>query len=86
LPDPDESIVDTATFLSLQGGGGKITLEGYVSDPEVIKEMESDIRDEQHQVTGSGTYYDERKQELRWGFREEIVVLPETREESGENE
>ena len=86
LPDSDESIVDMATFTTLPGGGGQIALEGYVSDPAVIEDMETRLRDSQHQVTGSGTHYDERRQDFHWAFKERIVVLPENREESGENE
>ena len=85
LPDSNESIVDMATFTTLPGGG-QVALEGYVSDPAVIEDMESKLRDTQHQVTGSGTHYDERRQEFHWGFKERIVVLPKNREESGENE
>jgi Tfp pilus assembly PilM family ATPase len=86
LPDSGNSIVDMATFTTSPGGGGQIALEGYVSGPEVITDMESRLRDARHQVTGSGTHYDERRQDFHWGFKERIVILPEVREESGENE
>jgi len=52
-----------------------------VRDPAVIEGMESRLRDAQHQVTGGGTQFDERQPELRWQFKEKIVVLPPQREE-----
>jgi hypothetical protein len=33
-------------------------------------------------VTGSGTQFDERQPELRWEFKEKIVVLPPSQEEA----
>ncbi|HPM84814.1 MAG TPA: hypothetical protein PLF81_29115 [Candidatus Anammoximicrobium sp.] len=82
FPSPEDAIVDTATFSSLtDGGGGQVFLEGYVRDPAVIEGMESRLRDAQHQVTGGGTQFDERQPELRWQFKEKIVVLPPQREE-----
>jgi Tfp pilus assembly PilM family ATPase len=86
LPDASEAIVDTASFTSLPGGGGQIALDGYVSEPDVINRMESDLRDENRQVTGSGTFFDERQQDLQWSFKERIVVLPKSREETTADE
>ncbi len=46
--------------------------------------MESRLRDAQHQVTGGGTQFDERQPELRWEFKEKIVVLPPQKEEAAQ--
>ncbi len=86
LPDAEEAIVDTATFTSLPSGGGQISLDGYVKEPDVINKMESSLRDEAHQVTGSGTFFDERQEDLQWSFKERIVVSPEAREETTADE
>jgi hypothetical protein len=75
-PPPHEAIVDIATFQTLSGGGGEMILDGYVSDPGVIERLESKLRDGRHKVTGSGTQFEERQPDLRWGFHERIVVLP----------
>jgi Tfp pilus assembly PilM family ATPase len=82
FPIAADAVVDTATFSTQTEGGGQIYLEGYVRDPAVIEQMESRLRDERHQVTGSGTQFDERQPELRWQFKEKIVVLPPSQEEA----
>jgi hypothetical protein len=86
LPDSDDTIVDMATFTTSPEGGGQIALEGYVRSPEAINDLESRLRDPGHQVIGSGTFFDERRQELQWSFKERIVILPEEREEAEVNE
>lgn len=82
FPAAEDATVDTATFSSLQEGGGQIFLEGYVRDPAVIEKMESQLRDARHQVTGGGTQFDERQPELRWEFKEKIQIAPPQREEA----
>jgi len=82
FPNAAEAVVDTATFSSVAEGGGQIYLEGYVREPAVIEQMESRLRDKGHQVTGSGTQFDERQPELRWQFKEKVVVLPRAEEEA----
>ena len=57
-------------------------LEGYVRDPAVIESMETRLRDARRQVTGGGTQFDERQPELRWEFKEKIVVLPPQSQEA----
>jgi hypothetical protein len=76
FPSAADAVVDTATFNTLTEGGGQMFLEGYVRDPAVIEQMESRLRDPQHQVTGGGTQFEERQAEYRWQFKEKIVVLP----------
>jgi hypothetical protein len=82
FPSAADAVVDSATFSTQTEGGGQMYLEGYVRDPAVIEQMESRLRDERHQVTGSGTQFDERQPELRWQFKEKIVVLPPSQEEA----
>ncbi len=86
LPAADQVMVDTITFTTMPGGGGQIALDGYVREPEIIKDMESGLRDDIHQVTGSGTYFDERQDDFQWSFKERIVVLPQQPEETVEND
>jgi hypothetical protein len=66
----------------MPSGGGQIALDGYVKEPDVITDMESGLRDEFHQVAGAGTFRDERQEELKWSFKERIVVLPQQPEET----
>lgn len=82
FPSSEDATVDTATFSSLSEGGGQIFLEGYVRDPAVIEALESRLRDTHRQVTGGGTQFDERQPELRWQFKEKIVVLPPSSQEA----
>ncbi len=83
FPSAADAVVDTAVFNTMSEGGGQINLDGYVREPAVIEQMESRLRDANHQVTGSGTQFDERQPELRWTFKERIVVLPPSEEEAG---
>jgi Tfp pilus assembly PilM family ATPase len=76
FPPPSDAMVDVATFQSLSGGGGEMFLDGYVRDPGVIEQLESKLRREGRRVSGSGTQFEERQPELRWGFKERIVILP----------
>jgi hypothetical protein len=43
--------------------------------------MELGLRDEQHQVTGTGSQLDERRQGHPWEFRERVLVLTPDLEE-----
>lgn len=74
LPPPEDVIVDQATFSTQLNGGGQILLEGNVRTSEVIESMENDLRDDVHQVTGSGGQYDDRQQTYPWRFKERIDV------------
>lgn len=74
FPPPEDAIVDQATLSSRINGGGQIVLEGFVRDQSVIQDMESKLRDEFHQVTGSGAHFDDRQDELQWSFKENIIV------------
>ncbi len=74
FPSADDSLVDTLTLTTRPEGGGQMYVEGYVRDPSIIEQMESRLRDRQHQVTGSGTTFDERQPEYRWQFKERITV------------
>lgn len=81
FPPPDEAIVQQATFSSLAKGGGQMILDGHVIDPAVLERMEAGLRDKRHQVTGTGTRFDERQPDLQWVFQERIVVLPKAVED-----
>jgi len=74
FPPPDEAMVELAAFNAIPSGGGQILLEGYVSDPAVIRDMEIRLSDGQHEVTGTGSQLDERRSEHPWEFKEKITV------------
>ncbi|MCH5373907.1 MAG: hypothetical protein JJ992_08025, partial [Planctomycetes bacterium] len=76
FPPPEDAIIEQASFNAVPSGGGQILLEGYVSEPKVIRDMEVSLSDQQHQVTGTGAQLDDRRQEHPWEFKEKIVVQP----------
>ncbi len=84
FPSTEKAIVDQATF-SVQKGGGQIRLKGRAAETTVINEMERDLTDSLHRVTGTGSVFDERQTEFPWSFEETIHVLPRDIEET-ENE
>lgn len=86
LPPAEQAIIDQATFTSRPGGGGQIVLEGYVRDPATIEALETALRDERHQVVGSGGQFDEHQDEYRWRFKETILIAAPSLEEVAEHE
>jgi hypothetical protein len=86
LPPAEQAIVEQATFSSRPGGGGQIVLEGYVRDPATIEALETALRDERHQVVGSGGQFDEHQDEYRWRFKETILIAAPDIEEVAAHE
>jgi len=87
LPSAEEAVIDKATFTWLPTrGNGQMTLEGHFSDSDVIKTIETELRDSRHQVQGGGTKRDERRPDYPWVCKIEIGVQPSSEIEEPDNE
>lgn len=76
FPPAEDAMVEQVTFNTIPSGGGQILLEGFVSEPGVIRELETKLRDARHQVAGSGAQLDDRRTDHPWTFKEKVIVLP----------
>jgi hypothetical protein len=82
LPSAEEAIIDKATFTwHVTTGKGQMILEGHFSDSDVIKTIETDLRDSRHEVEGGGTKRDERQPDYPWVCKITIGVKPSETEE-----
>jgi hypothetical protein len=79
MPSSDKLIVKSITGTTDQRrGGGTLTVIDGVTDPKVIDEFEESLRDENHQVVGDGSKYDEKaKDKYRWVYNEKITIPPD---------
>jgi Tfp pilus assembly PilM family ATPase len=77
LPPPEAAQVAELTAQTLsKGGGGQIKFTGYVDTSLRVAELEENLRDKQHNVSGKGTDQDASRPELQWSFDELVVVTP----------
>ena len=79
MPESDKLIVKSISGTTDQRrGGGTLTVIGGVTDPKVIDEFEESLRDENHQVVGDGSKYDDKaKDKYRWAYNEKITIPPD---------
>ncbi len=78
MPPSDELIVkDIVLTSNARGGGGKLVVSGLVTSPEVIKEFETAMRDNAHQVTGDKVTQLASNDAYRWNMTQTIQLAPE---------
>lgn len=65
---------DLLATAKQNASGGSIVVNGLADEPDTITEMESTLRDKERTVIGSGSKEDPKATDLRWRYREEIVV------------
>lgn len=82
LPPAEETVIDKANFTWLASGIGQMTLDGRYSDSDVIKDIETDLRDSRHRrVEGGDTLPDEGQPDYPWACKITIDVEPSKTEE-----
>jgi len=74
LPGPDRALITKVTMTSDTQGNGLIDLAVQVSTPEVITELETAIRAQQHSVTSKRVSGGNETQMLPWTFDTRIVL------------
>lgn len=78
MPPSDELIVKEVLAASNpRGGGGRIVVTGLVTSPDVIKQFETVMRDESHQVSGDKVTQLPSDDAYRWKMSETIRLAPE---------
>ncbi|MEM1226979.1 MAG: hypothetical protein AAGJ40_14875 [Planctomycetota bacterium] len=71
----DQLILSQVSAVSdMRSGGGRVTIAGAVTSPQVIDQMESDLRDDRHGVIGDGASQIDTKDAYRWRIRETVSV------------
>ena len=79
MPPPENAIVSEMTIQVLpKGGGGIIKFVGHTDTSERVAQLEDNLRDKQHTVSGKGTAQDPDREALQWTFDETITVAPPT--------
>lgn len=72
---PAKEAVVTKFSASYQSGGqGQLTVEGLVSDPRRVIDMENALRDDAHRVFGRNTVQQTHGESLNWSYHETIQV------------
>lgn len=74
FPIADEAIVSQLYASTREPQGGSLLIEGLVRKPDVINQMETDLRDARHSIVGTGSQSDPRDKNYGWKFKETVVI------------
>jgi hypothetical protein len=75
MPPSDQMIIrGVSAGVNARTGGGVLKIEGGAVNPAVIDEFEKALRDENHQVNGTGASEQKTEDAFRWEFSESISV------------
>lgn len=74
MPPSDKAIVEILTAKLETTGGGSLTIEGGVTNSDIVSQFEAKIRDEDHRVVGVGTSLVANKSPYDWAYTEKIIV------------
>lgn len=78
MPPSHELIVkEVLASSNPRGGGGRMVVTGLVTSPDVIKQFETVMRDESHQVSGDKVTQLPSEDAYRWKMSETIRLAPE---------
>lgn len=80
LPADDSLVAEINMLAGGRSGGGQTTIEGFVRQSNLIDELQNRLRDEKHQVSNTGSSFDEKQDVYRWRYTETIVTAPENPE------
>ena len=75
MPPADQLILrQLSAVADPRQGGGRLTVSGVVTSPQVIEEMESALRDEEHRVIGDGASQIDTSDAYGWRIRETMLI------------
>ncbi|MEC8474725.1 MAG: hypothetical protein VXZ38_08750 [Planctomycetota bacterium] len=75
MPASEQMIIrGVSASVNARTGGGVLKIEGGAVNPAVIDEFETALRDENHQVNGTGASEQKTEDAYRWEFSESIQV------------
>lgn len=74
FPKPRDAVVLRMTLAGKSTGGGSIELEGLVRDPSIVSQMESNLRDDYHEVRTKRVQESVQGSNHTWKFDSSLVV------------
>jgi Tfp pilus assembly PilM family ATPase/Tfp pilus assembly protein PilN len=77
---PEKVLVTDFQAFSHMNGDGRMVVSAIADSSATISDLETKLRDERHNVSGSGAQYNPKLGKLPWRFAETIQVTPEERE------
>jgi hypothetical protein len=76
MPPADNAIVSEMTIQVHPKGGGFIKFVGHTDASERVTQLEDNLRDKQHNVSGKIIAQDPEREWLQWVFDETVTVAP----------
>ncbi len=80
FPPARDAMLVRLTLSRAPAGGGTIEMQGQVRDPAIIERMETNLRDEFHEVRSRRVQESERDRALTWQFESSMSVVPREKE------
>jgi hypothetical protein len=74
FPKPRDAVILRMTLSGKPTGGGAIELEGLVRDPSIVGQMESNLRDDYHEVRTKRVQESVQGANHTWKFDSSLVV------------
>lgn len=74
FPQPRDAVLSRLTLTSRPTGGGAIELEGLVRDPSIVGRMESQLRDEYHEIRTRRVQESVQGKSYTWRFDSSLWV------------
>lgn len=80
FPPPDKVLVTDFQAFTQANGEGRLVFSAVADSTATIADLEGKLRDERHNVAGSGAQYNPKLGKLPWRFTESMQAAPEERE------
>lgn len=74
LPSGQELVVQRLNATTARGGKGAISFQGRARDPKVITQMETDLRDNRHEVQTPRVEERQQEKSFPWSFETSVTV------------
>lgn len=81
FPPARDAMLVRLTLSRAPAGGGTIEMQGQVRDPAIIERMETNLRDEFHEVRSRRVQESDRDRTLTWQFETSMSVMPREKED-----
>jgi hypothetical protein len=76
LPPSDEMVVEAMTAGIRPAGGGQITLEGLVREPDVVEAIDEALRAGGRKVISESVRDTQRQEKYKWHYKETVMIEP----------
>jgi Tfp pilus assembly PilM family ATPase len=81
FPNRRDAILLRLTLGRAPGGGGLIELQGLVRDPTIVGRLESQLRDDHHEVRSKRVQENIQEKTFTWQFESSLAVSPRSKED-----